>query len=99
MREWASLPNLEGKSYYNQPVKKPELLQQVYKESLQLAPQAKMQLPGPPTANQKISFVDLPPITQQANQQVASSGGTKIPQFVPPDSTQASINASIYGLG
>jgi muramidase (phage lysozyme) len=98
-REWASLPNLEGKSYYNQPVKKPELLQQVYKESLQLAPQAKMQLPGPPTANQKISFVDLPPITQQANQQVASSGGTKIPQFVPPDSTQASINASIYGLG
>jgi muramidase (phage lysozyme) len=97
--EWSSLPNLEGKSYYNQPVKKPELLQQVYKESLQLAPQAKMQLPGPPTANQKISFVDLPPITQQANQQVASSGGTKIPQFVPPDSTQASINASIYGLG
>jgi len=97
-REWASLPNLQGQSYYNQPVKKPELLQKVYSESLQLGPPMKMQPPGPPTKNQKVSFVNLPPITQQANQQVAASGGTKIPQFMPPDSTQAAINASIYGL-
>lgn len=97
-REWASLPNLEGKSYYNQPVKKPELLQKTYNESLKLGPPTKMNLPGPPTTNQKVSFVELPPIIQQANSQVASSGGTKVPQFMPPDSTQASINAAIYGL-
>ena len=96
--EWASLPNLEGKSYYNQPVKAPELLQKTYNESLKLGPQAKMNLPGPPVSNSKMSFVELPPIVQQENSQIASSDGTKVPQFMPPDSTQASINAAIYGL-
>ena len=96
--EWASLPNLEGKSYYNQPVKAPELLQKTYNETLKLGPQAKMNLPGPPVSNSKMSFIELPPIVQQENSQIASSGGTKVPQFMPPDSTQASINAAIYGL-
>lgn len=35
-REWASLPNLQGKSHYNQPVKSAELLQNVYNQSLNL---------------------------------------------------------------
>ena len=34
--EWASLPNLKGKSHYNQPVKSAELLQNVYNQSLNL---------------------------------------------------------------
>jgi hypothetical protein len=56
--------------------------------------------PGPPVANNgKSSFIELPPIVQQATQQVASGGGTKIPPFMSPDSTMAAINASIYGIG
>lgn len=35
-REWASLPNLQGKSHYNQPVKAAEFLQNVYNQSLNL---------------------------------------------------------------
>jgi hypothetical protein len=96
--EWASIPNLQGKSNYNQPVKSPELLRETYQKSLSLGQQAKMQLPGPPVANTKISFVELPPIVQQAGQEVASSGGTKVPQFMPPDNVSAKINASIYGI-
>jgi hypothetical protein len=65
---------------------------------LSFGQQAKMQLPGPPVANTKISFVELPPIVQQAGQEVASSGGTKVPQFMPPDNVSAKINASIYGI-
>ena len=34
--EWASLPNLQGKSHYNQPVKAAEFLQNVYNQSLNL---------------------------------------------------------------
>jgi muramidase (phage lysozyme) len=34
--EWASLPNLQGKSHYNQPVKSAEFLQNVYNQSLNL---------------------------------------------------------------
>ena len=96
--EWASIPNLEGKSNYNQPVKSPEILKETYQKGLTLGQQAKMQLPGPPVANSKISFVELPPIVQQAGQKVASSGGTKVPQFMSPDTTSAKINASIYGI-
>ena len=56
--------------------------------------------PGPPVANNaRSSFIELPPIVQQATQQPVSSGGTKIPPFMSPDSTMASINASIYGIG
>jgi hypothetical protein len=56
--------------------------------------------PGPPVANNGgSSFIELPPIVQQATQQGASGGGTKIPPFMAPDSTMASINASIYGIG
>ena len=56
--------------------------------------------PGPPVANNaRSSFIELPPIIQQATQQGASGGGTKIPPFMSPDSTMASINASIYGIG
>ena len=55
--------------------------------------------PGPPVANNaRSSFIELPPIVQQAAQQVASAGGTKIPPFMAPDSTTAVINASIYGI-
>ena len=56
--------------------------------------------PGPPVANNgRSSFIELPPIVQQATQQGASGGGTKIPPFMAPDLTMASINASIYGIG
>lgn len=56
--------------------------------------------PGPPVANNaKSSFIELPPIVQQATQQRTSSVGTIVPQFMNPDSTMASINASIYGIG
>jgi muramidase (phage lysozyme) len=96
--EWASIPNLEGKSNYGQPVKSPELLKETYQKGLNLGQQTKMQLPGPPVANSKISFVELPPIVQQAGQKVASSVGTKVPQFTPPDNVSARINASIYGI-
>lgn len=56
--------------------------------------------PGPPVANNtRASFIELPPIVQQATQQRTSSVGTVIPQFMEPDFTMASINASIYGIG
>jgi len=56
--------------------------------------------PGPPVANsRKASFIELPPIIQQATQQAVSAGGTKVPQFMPPDTVTANINASIYGIG
>ncbi len=56
--------------------------------------------PGPPvTSNTGSSFIELPPIIQQATQQSVSSGGTKVPPFMSPDSIMASINASIYGIG
>jgi hypothetical protein len=69
--------------------------------STQLTPSQRRPVsPGPPVANNTMSsFIELPPIIQQATQQYASSGGTKIPQFMDPDSTMASINASIYGIG
>jgi hypothetical protein len=64
------------------------------------SPQRRSISPGPPVANNaKASFIELPPIIQQATQQVASAGGTKVPEFMSPDTVFASINASIYGIG
>lgn len=97
--EWASLPTSSGKSYYDQPVKSPELLQKVYNQGLKLAPQARMQLPGPPVANAKSSFIQLPDIIQQASTQVIPADGTEVPAFMAPDSMTALNNASIYGIG
>ena len=69
--------------------------------SAQITPQQRRSIsPGPPVANSgKASFIELPPIIQQATQQAVSSGGTKVPQFMPPDTVTATINASIYGIG
>ena len=96
--EWASLPTSEGKSYYGQPVKSPDLLQKVYNQGLKLGPQSKLSLPGPPVTNTKSSLIELPPVIQQANQKVSSAGGTNIPSIMQPDFTLAAINASIYGI-
>lgn len=54
---------------------------------------------GPPISSMNQNIIELPPIVQQTGQQVATAGGTKVPQFMSPDTVQASINASIYGLG
>jgi GH24 family phage-related lysozyme (muramidase) len=54
---------------------------------------------GPLSSSNQSNIIELPPIIQQASQQVASSGGTKVPQFMPPDSSTAIMNASIYGIG
>ena len=69
--------------------------------SAQITPQQRRSIsPGPPVANSgKASFIELPPIIQQATQQAVSAGGTKVPQFMPPDTVTATINASIYGIG
>ena len=69
--------------------------------SAQITPQQRRSIsPGPPVANSgKTSFIELPPIIQQATQQAVSSGGTKVPQFMPPDTSTAVMNASIYGIG
>lgn len=68
--------------------------------STQINPsQRKPVSPGPPVANNaRSSFIELPPIVQQATQQAISTGGTKVPQFMPPDTLTATINASIYGI-
>ena len=69
--------------------------------SAQITPQQRRSIsPGPPVANSgKASFIELPPIIQQATQQAVSAGGTKVPQFMSPDTVTATINASIYGIG
>ena len=69
--------------------------------SAQITPQQRRSIsPGPPVTNSgKSSFIELPPIIQQATQQAVSAGGTKVPQFMPPDTVTATINASIYGIG
>ena len=54
---------------------------------------------GPLSSSGQSNVIELPPIIQQATQQVASAGGTKVPQFMPPDTVTATINASIYGIG
>jgi hypothetical protein len=54
---------------------------------------------GPLSSSGQSNFIELPPIIQQAAQQVASSSGTKVPPFISPDSTGARINAKIYGIG
>jgi GH24 family phage-related lysozyme (muramidase) len=54
---------------------------------------------GPLSSSTQSNIIELPPIIQQASQKVASSGGTKVPQFMPPDSSTAIMNASIYGIG
>jgi GH24 family phage-related lysozyme (muramidase) len=54
---------------------------------------------GPPVSSMSQNIMELPPIVQQSGQQVASAGGTKVPQFMSPDTKHAAINASIYGLG
>lgn len=54
---------------------------------------------GPPVSSMNQNIMELPPIVQQAGQQVATAGGTKVPQFMSPDTTHAAINASIYGIG
>jgi len=65
-----------------------------------ITPTLRLSPPGPPVANSgKASIIELPPIIQQATQQAVSSGGTKVPQFMPPDTVTATINASIYGIG
>jgi hypothetical protein len=68
--------------------------------STQINPsQRKPVSPGPPVANNaRSSFIELPPIVKQATQQGPSGSGTKTPPFMAPDSTMASINASIYGI-
>jgi GH24 family phage-related lysozyme (muramidase) len=54
---------------------------------------------GPPISSMNQNIIELPPIVQQSGQQVATAGGTKVPQFMSPDTTYATINASIYGIG
>lgn len=54
---------------------------------------------GPLSSSGQSNVIELPPIIQQSTQQVASAGGTKVPQFMPPDTATATINASIYGIG
>jgi len=54
---------------------------------------------GPLSSSGQSNVIELPPIIQQATQQAVSSGGTKVPQFMPPDTVTATINASIYGIG
>lgn len=47
--EWASFPNLQGVSNYNQPVKSPDVLQKTYKDALnqiRLGPQSRAVPPG-----------------------------------------------------
>jgi len=53
---------------------------------------------GTPVSGARTSFVELPPIVQQASQQVASSGGTKIPPASPPGISNAQTNLEIYGI-
>lgn len=97
--EWSSLPTLEGKSYYKQPVKSPEFLQKVYNQGLKLGPQSKLSAPEPPSSSARSSFIQLPDIIQQAGGQVASTGGTKLPQITEQMTATQRINASIYGIG
>lgn len=96
--EWASLPTSSGKSYYGQPVKPADFLQKVYNQSLQLGPQSRMTLPGPPNTAGRSSFIQLPDIVQQSGGQVVNNGGTKVPQITEQLTPTQRLNASIYGI-
>lgn len=65
--------------------------------STQINPsQRKPVFPGPPVANNaRSSFIELPPIVQQATQQAVSAGGTKIPPFM---SSSGYDNGLFYGI-
>lgn len=97
-REWASLPNLEGKSHYRQTVKSPEYLQGVYNQSLKLGNQPKLKAVTPLNPSSKSSIIQLPDIHQSSGKQVSSSSGTKLPIISSKFTETERINTSIYGI-
>lgn len=79
--------------------KEPSLFERVKSSAMQFINPKPNTNVGPPISSVNQNVIELPPITGQSGQMASSSsGGTKIPQFMTPDFSNAMINASIYGI-
>ena len=91
--EWASFPNLNGVSNYDQPVKSPEVLQKTYKDSLKqikLGPQSKALPPGQRVAMLPDIVHNIPlDKSNKPKPSVRESSG--IPQFDVLDMSRSAI--------
>lgn len=106
--EWASLPTLEGKSFYGQPVKEAFKLQKIYNESLKkyLGPQSFAPPPGPPVRGGMKTImlpeINLPPQTIAASNSTMTNIGDEDMNVRPIDPSSQrtrSENISILGIG
>ena len=91
--EWASLPTKSGKSYYDQPVKAPSLLQKTYNQSLQLDQQANIQLQNKPKTNlAQLGNIPSPP--KQSTPVLAANKIQKLPSSSPTIGPNNNLNTT-----
>jgi lysozyme len=92
--EWASFPNLQGVSNYNQPVKSPEVLQKTYSDTLKqlkLGPQSRATPPG-----QRVTtlpdIVRHIPLNTKSKPKNLRSHSSDVPDFEVLDMTRSAID-------
>ena len=92
--EWASFPNLQGVSNYNQPVKSPNLLQETYNNSLKqikLGPQSRALPPGQ-RVYQLPDIVETVPLTRKPKPNQVINKANGVPQFEVLDMTRSALD-------
>jgi lysozyme len=91
--EWASFPNLQGVSNYDQPVKSPEVLQKTYTDTLKqikLGPQSKALPPGQRVAMLP-DIVHNIPLDKSNKPKPSVRESSSIPQFEVLDMSRSAI--------
>jgi len=91
--EWASFPNLQGVSNYNQPVKPPNVLQKTYNDTLKqikLGPQSRATPPGQ-RVYQLPDIVEHIPLNKKPKPKNLVSHSSNVPQFDVLDSSVSAI--------
>lgn len=93
--EWASFPTLEGKSYYNQPVKSPDVLQKTYTDTLnqiRLGPQSRATPPGQRVTMLPDIVRHIPINNKKNNNRSLRSHASDVPDFQVLDMSRSAID-------
>jgi hypothetical protein len=91
--EWASFPNLQGISNYDQPVKSPDVLQKTYNDSLnqiRIGPQSRATPPGQ-RVYQLPDIVHNIPLNKKDKQKHLRSNSSDVPDFDVLDTSRSAI--------
>ena len=91
--EWASFPNLQGVSNYNQPVKSPSVLEKTYKDTLnqiRLGPQSRATPPGQRVAMLPDIIQNIP-LNRSNKPKPSMRESSNIPQFEVLEMSRSAI--------